>query len=114
MTDPLDLELELECKYCDYEEVITVAEADYISWHNGKFAQDCFPYLTAGQRELMISNTCDDCWNRFFPDEDQRYTHYFYYSNNVNYTVTILAFHDLLCNTHAHFRLFYEKASSFI
>ena len=26
MTDPLDLELELECKYCDYEEVITVAE----------------------------------------------------------------------------------------
>ena len=35
MTDPLDLELELECKYCDYEEVITVAEADYIAWHNG-------------------------------------------------------------------------------
>jgi len=31
MTDPLDLELELECKYCDYEETITVAEADYIA-----------------------------------------------------------------------------------
>lgn len=73
MSDPLDLELELECKYCNFEETITVAEADYIAWNNGQFIQDSFPYLTAGQRELMISNTCDTCWNRFFPyadDED--------------------------------------------
>ena len=40
MTDPLDLQLELECKYCEYEETITVHEADYISWHNGEFIQD--------------------------------------------------------------------------
>ena len=67
MTDPLDLGLELECKYCDYKEIITVPEADYISWHNGEYIQDAFPYLTAGQRELMLSNTCDTCWNKFFP-----------------------------------------------
>ena len=67
MTDPLDLGLELECKYCDYQEIITVPEADYISWHNGEYIQDAFPYLTAGQRELMLSNTCDTCWNKFFP-----------------------------------------------
>jgi hypothetical protein len=36
MTDPLDLGLELECKYCDYKETIIVPEADYISWHNGE------------------------------------------------------------------------------
>jgi hypothetical protein len=70
MTDPLDLQLELECMYCNYKEVITVREADYISWHNGQFIQDAFPYLTAGQRELMISNTCDTCWNKFFPEDD--------------------------------------------
>lgn len=70
LSDPLDLEFELECKYCDYEENISVHESDYISWHNGEFIQDAFPYLTAGQRELMISNTCDDCWQRFFPDDD--------------------------------------------
>ena len=70
MTDPLDLELELECKYCDYEETITVHEAGYIAWHNGEFIQDVFPYLTSGQRELMISNTCDTCWDKFFPDDE--------------------------------------------
>lgn len=70
MKDDLDFELECVCNHCDYAENISVHEADYIAWHNGKFAQDCFPYLTAGQRELMISNTCDDCWNRFFPNED--------------------------------------------
>jgi hypothetical protein len=70
MTDPLDLQLELECMYCNYKEVITVAEADYIAWHNGRLIQNAFPYLTDGQRELMISNTCDDCWNRLFPHTD--------------------------------------------
>jgi DNA-directed RNA polymerase subunit RPC12/RpoP len=60
MTDPLDLGLELECKYCDYKETIIV----------GELIQDAFPYLTAGQRELMLSNTCDTCWNKFFPEDD--------------------------------------------
>ncbi len=68
MTDPLDLQLELECMYCDYKEVITVHESDYITWHNGGLIQEAFPYLSADQRELMISNTCDDCWNKFFPE----------------------------------------------
>ena len=69
-----DLELELECKYCDHTEKVYVDEPDYNAWHNGKLIQDAFPYLTDGQRELMISNTCDTCWNKFFPpngDEEE-------------------------------------------
>ena len=38
---------------------------------NGKLIQDAFPYLTDGQRELMISNTCDTCWNKFFPNVEE-------------------------------------------
>ena len=67
--DPMDLVLELECKYCDYEEVITVHEADYIAWHNGQLIQDTMYYLTDSQRELIISSTCDTCWNKFFPED---------------------------------------------
>ena len=70
MSDKLNFELECLCNYCDYAEEILVDEADYDAWHNGVFAQDAFPYLTAGQRELMISNTCNDCWQQFFPSNE--------------------------------------------
>ena len=72
MRDPLDFELECICNYCDYAENIEVHESDYIAWHNGKFIQDSFPYLTAGQRELMLSNTCDECWSKFFPEDGDK------------------------------------------
>ena len=109
MTDPLDLGLELECKYCDYKETITVPEADYISWHNGEFIQDAFPYLTAGQRELMLSNTCDDCWNRFFPDEDQRCTSYFYYCFSYNDPVSVPHIYAVFWDSFVYSGLFFQK-----
>ena len=66
-----DLTLELECKYCDHTEKVYVDEPDYNAWHNGELIQDCFPHLTAGQRELMLSNTCDASWKKFFPEDDE-------------------------------------------
>ncbi len=70
MSNELDFELECSCVHCDYTEDILVDEADYDAWHNGAFIQDVFPYLTAGQRELMISNTCDNCWKKFFGEDE--------------------------------------------
>ena len=46
-------------------------KSDYDAWHNGALIQEVFDYLTAGQRELMLSNTCDTCWNKFFPYADK-------------------------------------------
>ena len=71
MSKDLDFELECNCNYCEHAENILVTEADYNAWHNGAYVQDAFPYLTAGQRELMISNTCDTCWQKFFPDDKE-------------------------------------------
>jgi len=66
-----DVELELQCKYCDYEELLNVPESDYNAWAgNGVPIQEVFDYLSAGQRELMISGTCDTCWNKFFPNTE--------------------------------------------
>jgi hypothetical protein len=70
MSNQRDFELECICNHCEYAENILVNEGDYNAWHNGVYAQDAFPYLSAAQRELMISNTCDDCWQKFFPDDE--------------------------------------------
>ncbi len=67
-----DKELEKECVHCQKEFVIQVNEADYDSWVDGKaLIQDAMPYLTPGQRELLISGTCDDCWNSLFGSNDE-------------------------------------------
>ena len=66
-TDELDFELECICNHCECAENILVRECDYTAWHNGVFAQDAFPYLSAGQRELIIRNTCGDCFDKLFP-----------------------------------------------
>tara|TARA_R100000995_G_C3413154_1_gene90376 strand:- start:334 stop:555 length:222 start_codon:yes stop_codon:yes gene_type:complete len=70
MNDELSFELEAECQHCDYKEQIYVRECDYDAWHNGEFIQDVMSYLSAAQRELMISGTCDSCWQKFFPDDE--------------------------------------------
>ena len=66
-----DLTLELECKYCGYTDKVYVDEPDYIAWHNGEPIQDCFPHLTEGEWGLMISNTCETCRKKFFPEDGE-------------------------------------------
>lgn len=36
---------------------------DYISWKNGELIQKAMPYLSPGERELLISQVCSDCFD---------------------------------------------------
>lgn len=58
--------VKLTCKHCGYEEVVSVNKSDLNSWISGTMIQKAMPYLTASQRELFISETCDKCWNNLF------------------------------------------------
>lgn len=40
--------------------------SDYRAWRNGKHAQDVFPYLSANEREMLISGICPTCWDEMF------------------------------------------------
>lgn len=64
------VEKNIACKYCDKVFTFEVDEAGFEKWDSGKeFIQEALPDLSAGQRELLISGTCDDCWKQFFGDE---------------------------------------------
>lgn len=70
-TQEFDTVLEVECRLCGADHVIFVKNRDYISWMNRDgFIQDIMPYLSAADRELLISNTCGDCFNELFPPLD--------------------------------------------
>jgi len=59
----------IECFFCDETYHIQVALADLEAWENGMLIQEAMPYLTAGERELFISGTCDSCWEKMFPSD---------------------------------------------
>ncbi len=42
---------------------------DYKAWENGKVIQDAMPYLTPGEREVLISGTCGSCFDKMFGGE---------------------------------------------
>jgi hypothetical protein len=66
--DMADTVMVARCKMCAANHVIFVKMHDYIEWKNGAgFIQDLMPYLSEGDRELLISGTCSQCFDSMFP-----------------------------------------------
>jgi hypothetical protein len=57
------------CAKCDTEVLISVEYDDYEAWRNGELIQNAMPYLTAEQREILISSICGDCFDLMFPED---------------------------------------------
>lgn len=56
-----------ECPICGQYHEVLVYEDDYEAWENGDLlAQEAFPYLTASEREILISGICRTCWIHMF------------------------------------------------
>lgn len=66
----LDMNIECVCPKCGAINLVTVCSDDYVAWLEGKHAQDAFPYLSAYERETLISGFCLDCWNHIFGKEE--------------------------------------------
>lgn len=59
------------CISCQKEYKIEVNTADLYSYMNGELAQRAFPYLSAAERELIISGVCDKCFTDMFKDDSE-------------------------------------------
>jgi hypothetical protein len=52
---------------CGREFLVTdVTEAQFNAWKSGTLIQVAMPEISKGVRELLISGTCDECWDRMF------------------------------------------------
>ena len=58
------------CPCCGGANYTDVNEADYWGWKDGALVQDAFPYLSANEREALISGICPWCWEATFGKEE--------------------------------------------
>lgn len=65
------LYVETTCPICHEAHTIMVYSDDFYAWKHGKNAQDAFGYLSAEEREMLISGICPSCWDNLFADEDE-------------------------------------------
>jgi len=59
------------CPFCGETNYVLVREEDYIAWQNGELAQIAFPYLSADEREMLISGICPTCWDEMFGSDEE-------------------------------------------
>ncbi len=57
------------CSMCGEAEVMNLNEEHVAKWRSGAYAQDAFPYLLPSEREMLISGTHPECWERLFGNE---------------------------------------------
>ena len=59
------------CPRCCEAHDVEVDFEDYTNYiMGGTNIQDAFPYLSANQREYILSGFCEDCWNHLFAEEE--------------------------------------------
>jgi len=65
------MKLNKKCLECGDTFIIEAVPEDYFNWTNNKvLIQDAFPYLSDGDRELLLSGICNECFDAMFSDED--------------------------------------------
>jgi hypothetical protein len=66
----LIIDLAVDCRLCGNTSHIQCEEWQVIEMNKPRsermFMQDIFPNLSIGDRELLISGTCDTCWQELF------------------------------------------------
>ena len=61
-----DIKIDITCPFCGNAHSVEVKESDYNAWQSGTLAQIAFPYLSATEREQLISQVCPSCQKRIF------------------------------------------------
>lgn len=69
MSDTIEVKTKT-CCVCDKFDVLTLNRSAVESWQSGEYVQVAFPDMSADDRELLISGTHSECWDKLFPREE--------------------------------------------
>lgn len=60
------IKIKTHCGCCNKDHYVLVKKEDYEKYKNGALVQNAFPYLSAAEREMLITGICDACWKKMF------------------------------------------------
>ena len=55
-----------DCVFCAEHQVVSIPKVSYDLWKDGVFIQKAWPQGSAGDREMLISGVCSECWDSLF------------------------------------------------
>lgn len=58
------------CTVCGKRHRFTLNREAFDAWQDHEYIQNAFPNMSAGDREILISGTCDKCFHELFPPEE--------------------------------------------
>lgn len=61
----------VRCWMCKKTHGVTAPEEQFKAWEAGKLAQRAFVGMSQSDRELLISQTCSDCFDLLFDGEEE-------------------------------------------
>ena len=61
-----DISMDIECIRCKKVTSLSVNPDDYHRWQQGELIQNAMPYLSADEREILISGICGKCYDAIY------------------------------------------------
>lgn len=66
------IKFKVKCPWCGKEYEFNVTNEQYEKYITGQsLIQNIFPEIEPELRELLISEMCPDCWNKFIPCDEE-------------------------------------------
>ena len=59
------------CPMCGKVHTVNVNDVDFQRWQAGVSIQNAFPYLSAEEKEIIMTGICPKCWNSMFLIEEE-------------------------------------------
>lgn len=60
---------EVKCQWCGKSHMLKIDANAYQKWKDGALIQHALGHLEAWERELLISHTCNTCFEKFLIKE---------------------------------------------
>ncbi len=61
--------MRIRCRHCGDDHSVPVQPEQFAAWKSGTLIQNAMPNLTNEQRELLITQTCQRCWDAMWRED---------------------------------------------